>query len=319
MSTFSVTVPVAVHDHRGGEAERLDARIEEVLEELAVAVADPRPGQVERRQVGVALQRVALLRADQLAGRRGFADEAADVVHEAGIEPPLQRDRPDHRHDDGRHRRRDAEQPDDIGVQPGAGLSGAPGREQLPGLAGDEQEQHEGDDAVGQEHVQHHGVGGRDRRVAGEHREARQRRGQRQGHHDGRDPQVQAPVVAFHRRVVEAVLARLIRQARPSVGRDPRRPSPQGPSRCCRSGRDRRPLHLYSTVAGLQRIQGAPRGRAPSLQRGRRISLMSSSRTFLRSVLRFRPSISAALIWLPRVAARAADTRGTSSSRRTRW
>ena len=43
------------------------------------------------------------------------------------------------------------------------------------------------------------------------------------------------------------------------------------------------------------------------------------SRIFLRSVLRLRPRISAALIWLPRVRASVAAISGASRSRRTRW
>ena len=50
-----------------------------------------------------------------------------------------------------------------------------------------------------------------------------------------------------------------------------------------------------------------------------RITWMSRSRIFLRSVLRFTPNRSAARIWLPRVAARAADNSGYSTSRRMRW
>ena len=44
----------------------------------------------------------------------------------------------------------------------------------------------------------------------------------------------------------------------------------------------------------------------------------SRSRIFLRSVLRLRPRISAALIWLPRVTDSVAAISGTSRSRRTR-
>ena len=43
---------------------------------------------------------------------------------------------------------------------------------------------------------------------------------------------------------------------------------------------------------------------------------MSRSRIFFRSVFRFTPSRSAARIWLPRVAANAAVSSGTSISRR---
>lgn len=55
------------------------------------------------------------------------------------------------------------------------------------------------------------------------------------------------------------------------------------------------------------------------LQRGVRKTWRSRSRTFLRRVLRFTPSSSAARIWLPRVAARAAPISGPSISRSTRW
>ena len=49
-----------------------------------------------------------------------------------------------------------------------------------------------------------------------------------------------------------------------------------------------------------------------------RSTCRSRSRTFLRKVLRFTPSSSAARIWLPRVAASAAPISGPSISRRTR-
>ena len=49
-----------------------------------------------------------------------------------------------------------------------------------------------------------------------------------------------------------------------------------------------------------------------------RITWISRSRIFLRSVLRLTPSRSAARIWLPRVAASAADSSGYSISRRMR-
>ena len=48
------------------------------------------------------------------------------------------------------------------------------------------------------------------------------------------------------------------------------------------------------------------------------ITWMSRSRIFLRSVLRLTPSSSAARIWLPRVAASAAESSGYSTSRRMR-
>ncbi len=64
-----------------------------------------------------------------------------------------------------------------------------------------------------------------------------------------------------------------------------------------------------------------PRGTPPgwSRQRPWRMSWMSRSRIFLRRVLRLTPRSSAALIWLPRVAASAAEMSGYSTSRKTRW
>src|SRR5258707_12339630 len=49
-----------------------------------------------------------------------------------------------------------------------------------------------------------------------------------------------------------------------------------------------------------------------------RMTWISKSRIFLRSVLRLTPSRSAARIWLPRVAASAAESKGYSISRRIR-
>ncbi len=56
----------------------------------------------------------------------------------------------------------------------------------------------------------------------------------------------------------------------------------------------------------------------PARYRVERIMRMSRSRIFLRRVLRLTPRSSAALIWLPRVAARAALSSGYSISRRMR-
>ena len=59
-------------------------------------------------------------------------------------------------------------------------------------------------------------------------------------------------------------------------------------------------LSLEQTMNERRPSSDASRARRSwQTQRGRRMSLMSSSRTFLRKVLRLRPSISAALIWLP--------------------
>jgi len=64
----------------------------------------------------------------------------------------------------------------------------------------------------------------------------------------------------------------------------------------------------------------AAAGNAAAAPRQRlvRMTWMSRSRIFLRSVLRLRPNSSAALIWLPRVAASAADSSGYSTSFRMR-
>ena len=56
----------------------------------------------------------------------------------------------------------------------------------------------------------------------------------------------------------------------------------------------------------------------PGGQRELRMTWRSRSRTFLRKVFRLTPRSSAALIWLPRVAASAAPISGASISRRTR-
>src|ERR1700732_4511688 len=50
-----------------------------------------------------------------------------------------------------------------------------------------------------------------------------------------------------------------------------------------------------------------------------RITWISRSLIFLRKVLRLTPRRSAARIWLPRVAASAADSNGYSISRKIRW
>jgi hypothetical protein len=67
----------------------------------------------------------------------------------------------------------------------------------------------------------------------------------------------------------------------------------------------------------LEPSSSGPDSRAvPVHQRGARTHLMSRSRTFLRNVFRLSPKSSAALIWLPRVAASAAVINGCSISRR---
>ena len=99
-----------------------------------------------------------------------------------------------------------------------------------------------------------------------------------------------------------------------------------------RVSRGRRGLmHSYHIVAELRQFRGArfpaafalthlresPRSRRLS-QPPLRYTWISRSRIFLRSVLRLRPSRSAARIWLPRVAASAAVSSGTSISFRMR-
>ena len=65
--------------------------------------------------------------------------------------------------------------------------------------------------------------------------------------------------------------------------------------------------------------RGCHRLRPGVCYHGPRMTWMSRSRIFLRSVLRLRPSMSAALSWLPRVAARGSATiSGRSTSRSTR-
>jgi hypothetical protein len=71
--------------------------------------------------------------------------------------------------------------------------------------------------------------------------------------------------------------------------------------------------------AGLPLALAARMRTSSSLgHRAERIHLMSRSRTFLRNVFRFSPKSSAALIWLPRVAASAAEINGYSISRKIR-
>ena len=64
-------------------------------------------------------------------------------------------------------------------------------------------------------------------------------------------------------------------------------------------------------------LQDCDKNAARLLEVSRR-PLRSRSRIFLRSVFRFRPKISAALIWLPRVADSVAASRGASNSRNRR-
>ena len=58
---------------------------------------------------------------------------------------------------------------------------------------------------------------------------------------------------------------------------------------------------------------GVLRPGSSAVQRELRMTWMSRSRIFLRRVLRLKPSSSAALIWLPRVAASAAPISGSST------
>ena len=88
-------------------------------------------------------------------------------------------------------------------------------------------------------------------------------------------------------------------------------------SRRSRSTCRRRAQSLEPIVGSLDRDARNRSARLPRQRphHGARLTWMSSSRIFLRSVLRLRPSTSAALSWLPRVAASARAISGRSTSR----
>ena len=94
-----------------------------------------------------------------------------------------------------------------------------------------------------------------------------------------------------------------------SRARDVRAPQPAARSAARSAARRRAEIAPWRPDASL---------RTASRHRGPRITAMSSSRIFLRSVLRLRPSRAAALSWLPRVAASALRIRGRSTSRTIR-
>lgn len=81
----------------------------------------------------------------------------------------------------------------------------------------------------------------------------------------------------------------------------------------------RRPLPDVRHSLGRMFVCSSATAPPPLPHRAVRKTCRSRSRTFLRSVLRFTPSSSAARIWLPRVAARAAPISGPSISRKIRW
>ena len=93
-------------------------------------------------------------------------------------------------------------------------------------------------------------------------------------------------------------------QGQAALDVDPAQPSPQ------------------ARADGRLARQGCTQGEDPVGQsaphHGARLTWMSRSRIFLRSVLRLRPRTSAALSWLPRVAARARAIKGRSTSRISR-
>src|SRR5258705_8535559 len=88
--------------------------------------------------------------------------------------------------------------------------------------------------------------------------------------------------------------------------------------KAARAGQQDDGRHLgspFGAASGVSKEVGQGYGRP---QPPVRITWMSRSRIFLRSVLRFTPKRSAARIWLPRVAASAADNRGYSPPLRMR-
>ena len=145
-------------------------------------------------------------------------------------------------------------------------------------------------------------VGRDDRGEAGEDDEGRQRQDQRAADRDRTEHPGNPALVeprAFRRRSVRAgLLLRLMNRHVANVRRRyALRPSPE--------------LRNCNSVARLRQNGGETHLNPRTPRRSR-------SRIFLRSVLRLRPRISAALIWLPRVTDSVAAINGTSRSRRTR-
>ena len=289
---------VRIDDHGKRKAEEDGAGIHEFPEEVAIGVEE-NLGAVEvgRHQLRFAGQRPALQ--FPVGPRDGdrVVHELLERAREPGIEAALEGDRRDRRHEDGRQDRHQAEQPDDSHVETGRCRPCPALAHQLPGLPGDDPEK-QGDQqrrSSGTPTPQRYGWAARALRRRGSGRSQGRRR---------------------------APTARL--RTRASRGRSGTAP-PSAAVQWC-PGRSR----LKPREIGCLRIGTLSWGDAPTQHCGQiitaaqrqarldRTTMSSRSRTFLRRVLRLTPRSSAARIWLPRVAARAAPIRGPSISRRTR-
>ena len=278
-------------------------RVEIVLEQIGVGADEPRRlREIARRQLRLAQQRLALGLAVNLRQLARFVDEGGDVLHEGGIDHPFDRDGRDERGDQRRDRRHQREQRDDAVMQSRAGARGAARGAQAAQLDADQHQQPDDDEPVAAEQRQHDLVGRDDRREAGEDDEGRERQDQRAADRDRAEHPGNPALVeprAFRRRSVRAgLLLRLMNRHVANVRRRyALRPSPE--------------LRNCNSVARLRQNGGETHLNPRTPRRSR-------SRIFLRSVLRLRPRISAALIWLPRVADSVAAISGASRSRRTR-
>ena len=232
------------------------------------------------------------------------------------------------RDEDGRHRRDHREQRDDPDVQPRRGAAAPAGLHHEPDLAGDDAEQQEDGERVDQQQRDDDLMGRRDRRQVGKHHEGRKGRQQRKAEpRRDRAPAWHGSAAwpRFRQVSVWSTLAILVIMPRqPRLELSTRRPgcahrnAPAGWNRptdafiqqCC-------PIATFPRRMRerMDRLGRDMPGRQPLV----RITWISRSRIFLRSVLRLSPSRSAARIWLPRVAASAADSSGYSTSRRMRW
>ncbi len=210
-----------------------------------------------------------------------LGDRLADRIVEPGLDAEMEEGDGEARHQyRGRHRHT-AEQQHQAYVQPrasGAAAAFHPDAGQPPGQHGDQQ-QHRRE--IGQ-HEAHADTGPQhERRATRQENEGRQpdRECQRRQHQRHRLAEQDVGDPAEHR-----ASPRYLRRQRRLDGRF-------GFQR----RRWRRDIHISPRTTGISR-----------------------SRIFLRSVLRLRPSMAAALIWLPRVAARVSRISGRSTSAITR-
>ena len=120
--------------------------------------------EIGRGQLRLLQQRMALRFTEQFCGFSRRVDEATHVLHEGGVQRPVEGDRADDGHQECRRRGDDREQTDDANMQARRGRLFPPGADQRRGFRQDKADEGKDDDDVRRKQRQDHVVCRRDRR-----------------------------------------------------------------------------------------------------------------------------------------------------------